>query len=458
MIKGIELNQSILDVHQGVGQAFSKPLLDDPRVQLVCDEGRSALGRETTSYDVVQLTGIDTWTALNSGAYVLAENYLYTQQACAAMYERLADGGILQITRMAATAETVRLMHNMYAGLPAAAQADFAQRIAALGSPDGLIAVMLKKGRWSAEETAKLTAFADDCGLQKVVIPGVACGSHPEEFVQSKDRAAFVASHEFDIRATTDDWPYFFSFVRWDQPEKAAEYLHKPTWVVQGNPLFLQNQLFYSALAALLLIVLPVLFRRGSSSGSRAGAVPFLLYFAGLGVGFIGIEVALIQKFTLLLGQPLYSIVVTLFGILVFTGVGSWLSAHVLARNVLRSRWIPVGILLFLCVVVFGSESIVQACLAQPLWVRAGVTIAVIAPLAVLLGMPFAHGIALVEKTNPSFVPWAWAVNGSTTVVGSIATVIVSMRWGFSAVMLIAAAIYFLAFLAVDGIARRHGR
>ena len=456
VIKGIELNQAILDVHRGFANAFSQPLLDDPRVELVCDEGRSALGRETRNYDVVQLTGIDTWTALNSGAYVLAENYLYTVEACRAMYERLADSGILQITRMAAGMETIRLMNNMYTALPEDAKADFPQRIAALRTVDGLIAVLLKKGRWTEAEVAKLVAFADTAGIEKVVVPGRDLGSEVEEFVRTDDRAQFVADYPFDIRPTTDDWPYFFSFLRWDQPEKAREFLHQPTWVVQGNPVFLRNQLIYSSLAALLLIVLPVVFRRGSATGSRAGALPFLVYFAALGAGFIGIEIALIQKFTLLLGQPLYSIVVTLFAILVFTGVGSFVSPRVLS-SVARSRLLPVGILAFLAVVVLGGDTIVQACLSQPLWVRATVTVAMIAPLALLLGMPFAHGIRLVEQTNPSFVPWAWAVNGSTTVVGSIATVIVSMRWGFANVMWIAAAIYFVAFLAIDRLARRAG-
>ncbi|MCA8974619.1 MAG: hypothetical protein KDC98_07845, partial [Planctomycetes bacterium] len=252
---------------------------------------------------------------------------------------------------------------------------------------------------------------------------------------------------------TTDDWPYFFSFLRWDKPEKAAESLrkHEPTWVVQGNPLFLWMQLGLSTLAAIVLILLPVLFRGGSKTRSRAGALPFLVYFAVLGFGFIGIEIALIQKFTLLLGQPLYSIVVTLFSILIFTGVGSWLSGRILKPGSPRAVVVPIAILGWMIVIALSSEAIVQAAIGLPLFARALVTAALVAPSGLALGMPFAYGISIVERINPSFVPWAWAVNGTLTVVGSIFTVIVSMQFGFAAVLVGSAAIYLLAFAAIRG-------
>lgn len=455
LIRGIELNQAILDLHRTAALRFSRPLLEDPRVQLVCDEGRSALMRTDERFDVIQLTGIDTWTALNSGAYVLAENYLYTVEACRAMYERLADGGILQITRMAAGMETIRLLHNMYAALPPAAQADFAASVAAFRTPDNLMAVLLKKGRYSDAEVAQLEQWASGARIDRVVLPGRPLGTEVEEFVTTTDKPGFVAGYEYDITPTTDDRPYFFSFLRWDRPETAKKNLHQPTWIVQGNPLFLRNQLLYSGLAALLLIVLPLLFRSGTRSASRAGALPFLVYFAGLGFGFIGVEVALIQKFTLLLGQPLYSIVVTLFAILIATGIGSWASARWIRNGMTWVRAIPLLVLGLLVVLAFGSEGVVSACIGLPLFLRAAVVVLLVAPVGFLLGMPFAHGIAIVERVNPSFVPWAWAVNGSTTVVGSIATVIVSMNFGFSSVLLLSGLIYLVAFAALDGIARR---
>lgn len=459
LIRGIELNQSIIDLHsiEGVGKEFSAPLLADDRVEIVCDEGRSALMRDEERYDVIQLTGIDTWTALTSGAYVLAENYLYTVEACRTMYDRLAEGGVLMMTRMAADMETIRLLNNMYAALPEAARADFADSVISLSTPDNLRAVMLKKGTFTKAEVDKVAAWATEAKIPKVYLPGRNQQNGVAEFVRTEDKARFTREYPYDIRPTTDDWPYFFSFLRWDKPEQAAASLrkHEPTWVVQGNPIFLWRQLLYSSIAAVVLILLPLLFRRGTTTGSRAGALPFLVYFSVLGFGFIGIEIALIQKFTLLLGQPLYSIVVTLFSILIFTGIGSWLSGRLLRPGALGVWLVPLAILGWMAFVALSSEAIVQAAIGLPLMLRALVVAALVAPAGLALGMPFAYGVSIVERVNPSFVPWAWAVNGTLTVVGSIFTVIVSMQFGFAAVLIGSAAIYLLAFAAIQGTGRR---
>ena len=237
LIRGIELNRSILDLHGSVAKEFSAPLFADPRVQVVCDEGRSALMRDPEHYDVIQLTGIDTWTALNSGAYVLAENYLYTVEACRTMYDRLSEGGVMQITRMAADMESIRLLQNMYAALPAAAQAQFAESVLSLSTADNLCAVMLKKGTFTAAEVQKVEAWADDAQITKRYLPGRELKNGVEEFVRAPDKAQFTRDYPYDIRPTTDDWPYFFSFLRWDRPDVAEARKYEPTWVVQGNPL-----------------------------------------------------------------------------------------------------------------------------------------------------------------------------------------------------------------------------
>jgi hypothetical protein len=166
------------------------------------------------------------------------------------------------------------------------------------------------------------------------------------------------------------------------------------------------------------------------------------------------LEIALMQKLTLLLGQPLYSIVVTLFSILIFTGIGSFLSGPLLKGGVMVARMIPIGIAIVTVAIVLFSDQIVASVIAEDLTTRALVAGAMTAPLALLLGMPFAHGVGLLRKLSPGFVPWAWAVNGSASVVGSVFTVIVSMNFGFNVVLLAAIFIYAIAFWSVDRLAR----
>jgi len=454
-IKGIELNRGVLEVHDTVAREFSRGLREDPHVELVCDEGRSALMRDPGRYDVIQLTGIDTWTSLASGAYVLAENYLYTVEAVRLMLDRLADGGLLQITRMGADPEKLRLLVNVDCALRAMSASDLKDSVAVIASPvDGLTSILVKRGAWTEQEVRRLEEFCAETGHLVQYLPlRTLDGNIVERFVHTADKAAFVRDYPRRISPTTDDQPYFFNFTRWDTPtEETKKFLSDMVEISQGNPLFLWGQLGFSALVALLLIVAPLVLRRAAARGRHA--VRFLVYFAGIGAGFIFIEIALIQKLTLLLGQPLYSIVVTLFSILVFTGLGSFLSGRWLRGGSGRARAIPAGIAAATVLIVLFGSTIVDCVIGQGLAVRAGVAAAMIAPMALLLGMPFAHGIGLLNRINPQFVPWAWAVNGSATVVGSVLTVVVSMNFGFHCVLLIAAGIYGLAFVAVDRLAR----
>ncbi|HEB53904.1 MAG TPA: hypothetical protein ENI87_11685 [bacterium] len=455
-IKGIELNEGVLEIHRKVAPEFSKQLLEDPSIELVCDEGRSALMRESASYDIIQMTGIDTWTSLASGAYVLAENYLYTVEAIEQMYARLADGGILQITRMGADMERLRLLANIDEAFRRMGVADFERSVAVVTAQnDGLTTVLVRKGPFPEEEVARIEAFLTETGLGRLYLPGRELGGHiVERFIKEKDKAAFIEDFPRNITPTTDDKPYFFNFTRWDTPsEEAKKLLEEATEVSQGNPVFLWRQLGISAGVALLLIVVPLLFKRRTAKAAHP--LRFLVYFCGIGIGFIFIEIAMMQKLTLLLGQPLYSIVVTLFSILIFTGIGSFLSAPFLKGGVWCARAIPVGIAACIAaVVLFGDQWVAQA-IGEELPTRALVAGAMVAPLGLLLGMPFAHGVSLLHKLSPGFVPWAWAVNGSATVVGSVATVIVSMNFGFTVVLIAAVGIYLVAFLAVDRLARR---
>ena len=454
-IRGIELNYGVLDVHRTVGAQFSKGILEDKSIELVNDEGRSALMRDDGVYDIIQMTGIDTWTALASGAYVLAENYLYTVEAVMQMYTHLADGGVIQITRMGDNMEKLRLLSNVYEAFRRLGVGDFKDSVAIVASSsswDKLAAVMIKKGKFTEAEVAHIESFAKQNEHQIGYLPGRELPGVVQDFVRTEDKAKFIADFPRAISPTTDDMPYFFNFTRWDAPAQASQYINELSSMSQGNPLFLWGQLGFSTVIAVLLIVVPLMFRRSQQKGAHSGR--FLLFFSGIGVGFIFIEIALIQKLTLLLGQPLYSIVVTLFSILIFTGLGSWMSDKWLSGGASRARAIPLGIVLLMVAWVLAGSSIVESFIGMPIAVRAIVATVAIAPVALLLGMPFAHGVRLLSAQNPHFVPWAWAVNGSATVVGSVATVLVSMNFGFNAVLLCAAAIYVVAFLAVDRFAR----
>ncbi len=450
-VKGIELNRPILEVHTRLLPHFSRALLEDPGVELVHGEGRSALMGDPDRYDVIQMTGIDTWTALTSGAYMLAENYLYTREAISDMYAHLEEGGVLQIIRMSATMESLRLLSVIDAALRERNGGDLAGSVAILETRDWLAGVLVKKGRFSEAEVARLEAFAEEAGISVVYLPGRpfdARRSPVARFVASEDRAGFIRSFPRNIAPTTDDRPYFFNFTRWTDPFGWTEHIEEPSAVSQGNPLFILAQLAASTVLAVLLIVTPlVLSRHRRAERHHAGG--FFVYFVGLGMGFIAIEIALIQKLTLFLGHPLYSITVTLFSILIFTGLGSLLSAGWFRGAAPRVWLVPAGIAAYLVVFVLAAPAVTAACIGWPLPARIAITVAALAPGSFLLGVPLAYGIRVANARNRTLVPWAWAVNASFTVVGSILSVVVSMNFGFNAVLLGAAVVYGVAFAAL---------
>jgi hypothetical protein len=450
LVKGIELNRPILDVHTRVLPHFSRALIDDPAIQLIHGEGRSALMAETGVYDVIQMTGIDTWTALVSGAYVLAENYLYTIEALREMYERLDEGGILQIIRMRSEMEGLRLLANIDAALRPQAGFALAESVAMLTSDDWLAATLVKKGRFEPRETASLARFARRAGLGTVHLPGrpVPDASHPwVEFIRSPDKDEFIRRFPRNIAPTTDDRPYFFNFTRWN-PFTSVEHLDEHVAVSQGNPTFIFAQLALSSGLAGLLILLPLVISRRRVV-RREHAPNFLVFFAGLGAGFIAIEIALIQKLTLFLGHPVYSLTVTLFSILVFAALGSLASARWFERSGERVWGVPLGIAFGLGLFLTVSPAVLGAFLGASLTTRVAVAVAMLFPVCFPLGVPLAYGIRLLDRLNPTLVPWAWAVNACATVVGSILTAILSKIFGFGAIFVAAAAIYLLAFWAL---------
>jgi hypothetical protein len=450
-VKGIELNGPILEIHRTVLPEWSRGITEDPRIELVHGEGRAALMADTDSYDVVQMTGIDTWTALSSGAYMLAENYLYTTEAIKDMYDHLVDGGMIQMVRIGLAMESLRLISNVDAALKQAGAPPLEDSIAYLRTKDHFFGVIVKKGAFTEQEISALETWCEEAGIEPVYLPGRNIESKVDyvtKFILETDKQGFIERFPRNISPTTDDKPYFFNYSRWDAPLASTEFIREPTFISQGNPFFILAQLAVSALLALAFIVAPLLLTRHRAV-DRTHAGRFFVYFLGLGAGFIGIEVALMQKLTLFLGHPLYSITVTLFAILIFTGTGSLISARWFERSGSRTTLIPVGIAALLGVFLVVSPVLTGSLMGLPLSARIAITIALLAPVSLLMGVPLAYGIRLLNRLNPTLVPWAWAVNACFTVVGSILTVILSMNLGFDLVLLFSMILYGVSFAAL---------
>ena len=454
-IKGVDLNRQMLDLHTELFPEYSRDLLADGRVELVHVEARHALLREEARYDLVQMSAIDTWTSLVSGAYMLAENYLYTRQAVDDMAAVLRPGGALQITRFAGTVEALRLLGTLAEVHARRGRGDFADCVVSLRA-NTFQTVLMKLAPLSGEELERLDDFAEEAGLELVLHPGRELGGPLEAFVHARDKAAFAATVDADVAPVDDDRPYFFHFDRWRDWSGLWSRIDAPMVVTQGNPLMLLGQLALSLVAALVLVVLPLSLAEGRPRGLGArGTLAGLVYFAAVGFGFIALEVALMQKLVLLLGHPVYSISVSLAGLLAAMALGAVVSERWFGAPTRLRFAVPALLAVLLSAFASFDAELVRAAAPLPLVGRVGVALAVLVPIGALVGVPLSHGIRLLERRAPGCTAWAWAINAVFTVTGSIATVILSMNFGFRFVFAVAVAAYALAALVAGALEER---
>jgi hypothetical protein len=173
-----------------------------------------------------------------------------------------------------------------------------------------------------------------------------------------------------------------------------------------------------------------------------------LVFFTALGLGFILIEISLIQKHILFLGQPVYSISSVLFSLLLTAGFGSYIFQE-LFRPGSERRWLLLLSLCLSVLIIFEivvAPKIFQQFLGSPKPVRFALSGLIIAPLGIVLGIPFPFGIRILGSKSPGSVAWAWALNAYATVIGSILCVILAITWGFNLNLVFAWFIYLVGF------------
>jgi hypothetical protein len=164
-----------------------------------------------------------------------------------------------------------------------------------------------------------------------------------------------------------------------------------------------------------------------------------VLYFAALGLGFIFIEVVFIQKLSLFLGHPSYALATTLCTLLISSGIGSLVS---------KRSWVPAaagGVAILTLVAAITVGPLFDLLLPWPLAARVLIAAGIVALPGFLMGMPFPNALAAVKAKAPAFVPWAWAINSTATVIGTITSVLLAMFWGFTTVFVCAGVLYLLA-------------
>ena len=456
-VDGVEINPIIVnDVMRGQFRDYSGGIYDRANVKVTIEDGRSFVRRSRKQYDIIQASLVDTWAATAAGAYALSENSLYTVEAFDDYLNHLTDRGVVSISRW--VFDGLRLI-SLAREVGSRRGWNTADHLAII-QQDKVATFLLKKTPFTPAETSTLKEAADRLGFEVMYLPG-----HPvptfndtrdnyTRLLLAPDPLAFYDAFPLDVTPTSDDKPFFFNTTRLRNHWSVAPILrlfgqkveradNPGSWGTGGLTALLILLAISSGLIVLFIIgPLAITSRRALGTGWFQP----LAYFACLGAAFMLIEVALLQRFVLLLGHPVYSLTVTLLSLLLGTGLGSVLSRRYVDENLRRNA-------AFACAAIAGIAllwgtvlpAVVRAGIAWPLPIRILLAIALMTPAGMIMGIPLPAGVRVIAATQPRLVPWAWGMNGALSVLGATLAVFIAMNWGFTVTLACGALLYALA-------------
>ena len=466
----VELNPDLIDLVRGEFSGFAGRIYERPDVTVHVGEARSFVEASGGRWDLIQLALLDSFTAASAGVQALSESPLYTVEGLQAYYGHLAPGGLLAITRWLRSPprESVKLFATAVLALERAGASSPGDRLALIHGWN-TATLLVKNGNFEAGEIAAMRTFTETRSFDLAWYPGMSAweanrfNRQAEPYLYraatallGSERDSFLSNYKFHVAPATDDRPYFFRFFKWELlPELVA--LRDQGGLAQADTgyLVVLLTLMQSVLASLVLILLPLLVLRPRSRAEQKAPPHWrvAVYFLSLGFGFIFIEISFIQRFTLFLGHPLAAITVVLAAFLVCAGIGSGLCSRLRTSGTVLAA-AAAAIATFATAYLLALPLLETALLAAPFAAKVIITLLLIAPLGIAMGVPFPLGLAAVASEAPRLVPWAWGINGCASVVGAVLASILAMHVGFSLVVCLAISLYAVAALTFPGRAR----
>jgi hypothetical protein len=427
-------------------------------INLIAGEGRNFIDKDREKYDHIQITHADTFIAVNTGVYVLMESYLYTTDAISAYFDHLTDNGLICIIMGDMIAKD---RGNQYQPLNSRLAVEYLEvlkahgiqsperHIAVLGKwyPNGTVATspLLKKSPFTEADMVTLRSFAREIDAFLIFDPLVE--KAPDSFMESiirareEERKTLIAGAPYNIAPCTDSNPFFFHFIKWKNFIDVFNLKQFAFFTPVFGQAILLLLFIQSVVLACIFIILPLLTSKRTKAplGKSLG---YLLYFLSIGVGFMFIEISFIQKFVLFLGYPAYAFAITIFSLLLFSGLGSYWTGTLQkkAEDTIRSIFLVLAPLLLLY--TWFLPHLFDYFIGESLSVKIIITILMQVPLGFVLGMFFPLGIKVVSRVDARMVPWAWGVNGMSSVVCTIAAIMLAMSFGFTVVSYLALILY----------------
>ncbi|MDH3745577.1 MAG: SAM-dependent methyltransferase, partial [Acidobacteriota bacterium] len=462
----VEGNRQLFELIDENLSGFSGGLYGAPEVRRHVIDARGFLARSRGPFDLIIQEVGSGGAAGTASAHSITETYAYTVEAFQLSIERLSDTGVLAIGgELGSPPRTSMKLFATAAKALELSGRDPREHVVAIRSWNQFV-ILVKPSGVSNADVAAIRTFCKERFFDLAYLPGMAeldanRYNHLDEPVLFRGarallgpaRERFIRDYKFRLAPATDDRPYFFQFFRWSALGELLELRARGgTALLEVGYLVLIAVLLQAALAGFLIILLPLILVRssvGTAGIADRSAGRIGLYFLCLGLGFLFLEIAFIQRLTLLLAQPLIAAAVVLAGFLFFAGLGSGASQKLEEFGARKSRdpirLAATGIVFLVVAYLFALPPAFARAMTWPITAKVLLALGVIAPLAFLLGMPFPLGLRRVASACADLTPWAWGVNGWASVLSAVLATLLAVHWGFSTVVIAACCLYLVA-------------
>jgi spermidine synthase len=466
-VTGIEINPIIATtIMRGRYADYAQHLYERPDVHIHVTDGRSFLRSTPQRFDVVQMTLVDTWASTAAGAFALSENNLYTVEAFREYFDHLKPDGMIAITRwefqhpreaLRVVSVAMEALHRLGVANPArnfivASQGDLDE--------DGIpVVVLAKKTAFTPEEELAVTKHFDRYWqLNPLYMPSKPQANPFSELIARNNPYAFAKEYAYNVAPVSDNAPFFFFTLKARQILGEKGLRQGIDWKVNLGVLVLLLVLVISVAAVLAFLILPLALQRGAKRQSPGP----LLYFVAVGLGYLLVEIAFIQRFVLFLGHPTYALTVVIFLLMLSSGAGSLFSRLWIPKP--EMGWVPLALVIvtILADVVFLPGRLV-ALVGMDFSSRLLVSGILLVPLGFVMGMPFPTGLrALAASSAPEFpagqdasnnaVEWAWAMNAAASVLGSVLAMVIAIQFGLTVTLACGAGAYLIALVTMPAL------
>jgi hypothetical protein len=429
-------------------------LFHHPAVKVHTIESRTYLKITEEQYDLIILPTVDTFGG-TAGLYALQEQYELTREAFAEMWHRLTPDGVIGITSWMdyPVRNPLKILATLVELLESQGIGSIEDNLISIRSW-GTVSFFVKRSPFTVEERSVVRSFCRTMFFDPVILKGAEEAERTRyndiedrsffgyiDEILASDREKLFSEYDFHLRPAHDNRPYFSQFLRWQSlPHLRQLFGDRAIPFLEVGYLVVAVTFVQIFAAAGVLIIIP-LFRIGFRGGGKLWTV---LYFSGLGLGFMFIEIVLIQRFILYLGHPIYSAAAVITALLICSGIGSYVSARFDARPQLLRRATGL-VMIFTLLYIAILPVLLEWTIGMPLALKGILSFIIIAPPAFFMGMPFPLGLRYLSSRNESHVPWAWGINGCMSVVSTALATVIAVEFGFVAVMLCAAAAYGVA-------------